>query len=171
MLLEDEAVDDISASIDFTLSPSFTAPQDQQYAMNQSQLLGDVAAEGSLYAPPHLYNPEQQAAPVLKEDCLAAAAPYNIRLRNSPAACALADPMIGSYLSSSNVTAPFSFDSSWLVYTGGSGLVLGSEFPHQEMESQGDNGGFLFPDSLARAFNCSTGDLQVLFMPMHVDIV
>ncbi|XP_057783556.1 zinc finger protein CONSTANS-LIKE 10-like isoform X2 [Salvia miltiorrhiza] len=124
MVLED----DISASIDFTLS------HDQQYTTNQeafpnpmeqNQLLGEVAAEGSLYAP-HLYNPEE----------------YNIRLRS-------ADPMIASYLSS---TAPFPLDSPWLVLGG----------VDQEMESQGDNGGFLFPDSLARALNCSTADLQTL---------
>ncbi|KAH6768424.1 hypothetical protein C2S51_013760 [Perilla frutescens var. frutescens] len=172
MLLEDQTVDDISASIDFTLSPSFH-DQPQQYNSNQEplfnmsnqiQLLGDMAAaEGSLYAP-HLYNPEPMVAPpppvlgppITKED-------YNIRLRSSSsAACTLADPMIGSYISSSSVTAPFSFDSSWLLFTGGSGMLLGTDFSHQELESQGDNGGFFLPDSLARVFNCSSGDLQTL---------
>lgn len=197
MLLEDQGVDDISASIDFTLSPSFSVPHDQHYnpnqepyamaAMNgQSQLLGDVAVEGSMYAS-HLYNPEQHQMaaaaglpPMLgagmKDDCglppSAAAAAYNIRLRNSSAAaCALSDPMMAPYLSSGGAGAPFSFDSSWLLYTAGggsSGLLMGSDFSHQEMESQGENGGFFLPDSLARVLNCSSGDLQVhIFYKIH----
>lgn len=181
MLMDDQTVDDISASIDFTLSPSFSVPHDQQYSSNQEpftmptmnnqiQLLGDASAaeaERSLYAP-HLYNPDQQQAMVappfpttgVKED-----PSYNLRLRSSSPACTLSDPMIGSYLSSSSVAAPFSFDSSWLLFTGGSasGLLLGTDFSHQELESQGDNGGFFLPDSLARVFNCSTGDLQVRY--------
>lgn len=186
MLMDDQTVDDISASIDFTLSPSFSVPHDQQYSSNnqeafamptmnnQIQLLGDASAaeaEGSLYAP-HLYNPDQQqsmvAAPPFPTTGVKEDPSYNnIRLRSSSPACTLSDPMIGSYLSSSSVATPFSFDSSWLFFTGGggggsaSGLLLGTDFSHQEMESQGDNGGFFLPDSLARVFNCSTGDLQV----------
>ncbi|KAG6420044.1 hypothetical protein SASPL_116559 [Salvia splendens] len=108
--------DDISASIDFSLSPSFTATHDQ--------LLGEaVAAEGSLY-PPHLYNPEQQ--------------PEGDYLQP--------DPVIGPYLSSGHVTP---LDRSWLFLSG----VLGSDFSHHEMESQG---------AAAAAFHCSATDLQTL---------
>lgn len=172
ILMDDQTVDDISASIDFTLSPSFSIPHDQQqynnnqepFAINnQIQLLGDAVAapEGSLYAP-HIYNPDQQqamAAPPpppfpTKEEGLQP--PYNAQMR---------DPMMGPYLPSSNATAPFSFDSSWLFFTGGSNMGMGND--HQELESQGDNGGFFLPDSLARVLNCSNGDLQVHDDAMH----
>ncbi|XP_042058574.1 zinc finger protein CONSTANS-LIKE 4-like isoform X1 [Salvia splendens] len=112
--------DDISASIDFSLSPSFTATHDQ--------LLGEAAvAEGSLY-PPHLYNPEQQPGDYLQPPC------------------ALADPVISQYLSSGHVNP---LDRSWLFLSG----VLGSDFWHHEMESQG---------AAAAAFHCSADDLQTL---------
>ncbi|KAL8486702.1 hypothetical protein ACS0TY_022946 [Phlomoides rotata] len=150
MFMEDQTVieDDISASIDFNLSPSFQVPHDhhQYYNNNQEVPFSQAAAEGPLYAP---MPPPLPAA-------------YNIRLRsNNSAACTLADPVIGPYLSSNcNMNnAPFTFDNSWL-FTGGT--TTGLSFDQQEMESQGDNGGFFMPDSLARVFNCSTGDLQTL---------
>lgn len=157
MLMEDQTTieDDISASIDFNLSPpSFSVPQDHQFYNNNIQEpFHPASAEG-----PPLYTGAPMMAPP------PFAANYNIRLRSN----SLADPLIGSYLSSSSNTinnAPFTFDNSWLFTGATAGLssFLGSN--DQEMESQGDNGGFFMPaDSLARVFNCSTGDLQVIII-------
>ncbi|KAI3459548.1 hypothetical protein Pfo_016211 [Paulownia fortunei] len=186
IFLEDQLENDISASIDFTPSPSFSVPHQQYFNNNNNQepfsmsslnnqiSLGD-AADGSLYTA-HQYTPERRpmVAPPLavgpglgpalptafKEECLSSVPSY-IRLRTSSPACTLVDPMVGPYFPSGSMSAPFSFDNSG-IFTGGTGLLLGTDLSHQELEFQGDNGGLFLPDSMARIFNCSSGDLQAL---------
>lgn len=172
MFMEDQTLeDDISASIDFNLSPSnFSVPHDhhQYYNNNQEPFTGltnQIPSLGDHEGPPPLYLP-MVAAP----ECLPPLPAYNIRLRSNTPACTLADPVIGPYLSSNNMNnaSPFSFDNSWLFTggaTGGGLSFLGNDhLSNQEMESQGDNGpaGFYMHDiSVPRVFNCSNGDLQV----------
>ncbi|PIN10108.1 hypothetical protein CDL12_17308 [Handroanthus impetiginosus] len=41
------------------------------------------------------------------------------------------------------------------------GLMMGTDISHQELDFQGDSGGLFLPDNMQRVFNCS-GDLQAL---------
>ncbi|KAK4421601.1 hypothetical protein Salat_2110700 [Sesamum alatum] len=167
--LEDQIENDISASIDFTPSPSFSVPHQQYFGSSNSNsnqepfsmasLNSQIdAVDGSLYPAverrtmvvppqPQVLGPPLPAT--LEEDYM--------RLRNSStsSACSgLLDPMIGPYLPSGSMSAPFSADNS--------GFFLGTDISHQELEFQSGNCGLFLPDSMARVFSCSTGDLQAL---------
>ncbi|XP_011073716.1 uncharacterized protein LOC105158605 [Sesamum indicum] len=175
--LEDQIENDISASIDFTPSPSFSVPHQQYFGNsnsnqepfsmaslnNQISSLGD-AVDGSLYPAverrpmvvSQVLGPPLPAS--LEEDCLPSVGQTSyMRLRNSstsPACSGLLDPMIGPYLPTGSMSAPFSADNS--------GFFLGTDMSSQELEFQGGNCGLFLPDSMARVFSCSTGDLQAL---------
>ncbi|KAL0322573.1 UNVERIFIED_CONTAM: hypothetical protein Sangu_1876600, partial [Sesamum angustifolium] len=170
--LEDQIENDISASIDFTLlhpsqslisSTSATAtaiknhsawlPEQPDFVAGRrggwDAILGSgTAADGGAAG----------LGACLEEDCLPSIGQSSyMRLRNSstsPACSGLLDPMIGPYLPTGSMSAPFSADNS--------GFFLGTDISHQELEFQGGNCGLFLPDSMARVFSCSTGDLQAL---------
>ncbi|KAK6122799.1 hypothetical protein DH2020_043461 [Rehmannia glutinosa] len=191
IFLEDQLDNnDISASIDFTTSPSFSVPHQHYFnnnnnnndndnnqetftisSFNHQISLGDD--DGQIYTAHH-YNPERRpgVGPVLggpplpmgfnEESMSSGTLPSYFRLSTSSPPCTLIDQMnIGQYLPSSSLGGPFSFDNPG-IFNGGAGLFLGNDISHQELEFQGDNGGIFQPDSLARVFSCSTGDLQAL---------
>ncbi|KAK6145912.1 hypothetical protein DH2020_019781 [Rehmannia glutinosa] len=189
IFLEDQLDNnDISASIDFTTSPSFSVPHQHYFnnnnnnndnnqetftisSFNHQISLGDD--DGQIYTA-HQYNPERRptVGPVLggpnlpmgfnEESMSSGTLPSYFRLSTSSPGCTLIDQMnIGQYLPSSSLGGPFSFDNPG-IFNGGAGLFLGNDISHQELEFQGDNGGIFQPDSLARVFSCSTGDLQAL---------
>ncbi|KAL6571388.1 hypothetical protein OROHE_003031 [Orobanche hederae] len=187
--------DVLSASIDFTPSPSFSLPNHLQYFNNDNNnnqevifsipssfnsnmhmSLGDDVMH-PYTAFDHPYDPEWRqvvADPPPKEAQVTViptggfmSPSYDIWLMSS------IDPMnIGSHFPSSCCrsfsTAPFSLDSSGINFEAGTfGSFLGNDHhsvQHREMELQGDDidGGFFHPDSIARVFNCSTGDLQAV---------
>ncbi|KAL2469667.1 CCT motif family protein [Abeliophyllum distichum] len=163
---------DISASIDFTPSPTFSVPQYFNNNNNQENFdfsslnnqisVGDVV-DGSLSHYPHEPPPPVPLLglplpPAYDEECLSSIPSY-MRLRTSSPSCTIMDPMIGQYLPAGNMNPPFSAENSGIL-TGG-GLLMGTELPSQELDFQGDNGGLFLPDTISRLFNCSS-DLQAL---------
>ncbi|KAL6522784.1 hypothetical protein OROHE_016631 [Orobanche hederae] len=191
---DDQLENDISASIDFTPSPPFSAPHHYYYnnnnnnnninnqepfssisSLNNHLSLGDHhIMNGPLhqYAPP----PECWSAaaapppgvPVLgpppistsyEDECLPSIPSY-MRLRPSQTACSLMDSMIPPFLPPRHMNAPFPAENSG-IFAGNGGLMLGNDLSHQEMDFEGDSGGFFLPDSMPRVFNRSS-ELQAL---------
>ncbi|XWS08737.1 hypothetical protein CRYUN_Cryun40dG0026700 [Craigia yunnanensis] len=160
-----EIDDDISASIDFSQSPSFSVPpfltQQDQYDLSlvQSQIqLADVTADGlSQYtadAVALLMGPSLPS--VLNEDCLASVPSY-VPLNPSSPSCSFLGPGMATFMPAGAMTAAFSADSSG-IFAGS--ILMGSELQPQDLEYQGDNAGIFCPDSVQRVFN--PGNLQAL---------
>ncbi|KAL3812426.1 hypothetical protein ACJIZ3_013694 [Penstemon smallii] len=169
---EDEIEDDISAScIDFTSSPisfSIPPPHHHHQYINQSNNqepfnINQLSLTDMVGPPP----PPPAVVPMLghqiptgydqDEFGLNSVPSYNIRLRTStstsaPPSCSLMDPMIGQYLPST-----YSLENCGINFT-----MLGNDISNQDLDFQGsDNGGMFFPDTMQRAFNCSS-ELQAL---------
>ncbi|EYU32584.1 hypothetical protein MIMGU_mgv1a010942mg [Erythranthe guttata] len=145
---------DISASIDFTLSPSsfpVVAQYPEPFSLNNhTSFAGDAADIGQLYTS-HQYTPPEQRQVLgppasFKEELMMRCVPPSfIHLRSSSSPAGGGSPfdhMMGpSYLPPSAAAAPpfAAFDNS---------LFLGSD---QELDFQGDNiGGLFLQDSMAR---------------------
>ncbi|XP_022761164.1 uncharacterized protein LOC111307417 [Durio zibethinus] len=161
----DEIDNDISASIDFSQSPSFSVPpfltqQDQfDLSLVQSQIqLADVAADGfSQYtADPvaHLMGPPLPS--VFDEDCLSSVPSY-VPLNPSSPSCSFLGPAMTTFMPAGAMTAALSADTTG-IFAGS--ILMGSELQPQDLEYQGDNAGIFCPDSVQRVFN--PGDLQAL---------
>ncbi|GMI69871.1 hypothetical protein like AT1G04500 [Hibiscus trionum] len=151
-----DSPDDISASIDFSESPSFSVPpfltqQDQfDLSLVQSQIqLPDVSAEGiSQYATDTvgpLLGPPLPS--VFEEDCLSSVPSY-VPLNPSSPSCSFLGPPMATFMPA---------DSSGIF---AERIFLNSELQPHDMEFQGDNGGIFCPDSVHRVFK--PGDLQGL---------
>ncbi|KAL6532447.1 hypothetical protein OROGR_014417 [Orobanche gracilis] len=182
---DDQLENDISASIDFTPSPSFSGPHHHYYndnnnnnihdqepftgSLNNHPSLGDHhIMNGPLhqYAPPECWSAAPappSAVPLLGpqpiptsygDECLPSMPPY-IRLRPSQTACSLMDSMLPPFLSPGNINAPFPAENSG-IFAGDAGLMLGNDLSHQELDFQGDSGGFFLPDNMPRVFNRSS---------------
>ncbi|EOY06170.1 PREDICTED: uncharacterized protein LOC18603298 isoform X2 [Theobroma cacao] len=160
----DEIDNDISASIDFSQSPSFSVPpfltqQDQfDLSLVQSQIqLADVAADGlSQYtADPVAPLMGLPLPSVFDEDCLSSVPSY-VPLNPSSPSCCFLSPAMATFMPAGAMTTALSADSSG-IFAGS--ILMGSELQPQELEYQGDNGIFC-PDSVQRVFN--PGDLQAL---------
>ncbi|KAG8483244.1 hypothetical protein CXB51_022186 [Gossypium anomalum] len=146
----DEIEDDISASIDFSQSPSFSIPQflaqqDQidhlSLVQSQNQLCETTAdLVGPLSGPPFTH--------VFEEDCLSTVPSLN---PSSPSCSFFGASTMANFMPALSV------DSSG-IFTGN--FVMGSESQAQNLEFQGDNGGLFCPDSGQCIFN--PGDIQTL---------
>ncbi|XP_073054057.1 uncharacterized protein [Primulina eburnea] len=184
---DDQIENDISASIDFSLSPSFPIPNHHQHMINTNNqepfanssmnnpFLLDVA-DGQLHKA-HQYMPERRQTVVVppsgmvpmlgpplpaagyENECGLNSVPPYIRLRPPLPGCGIMDPVLGQYLNPGSTNAPFSAENSG-IFTGGS-LLMGSDFSNQELEFQSENGGLFMPDSMPRGFNCGN-QLHVL---------
>ncbi|KAK8635240.1 hypothetical protein V6N13_023117 [Hibiscus sabdariffa] len=151
-----DSPDDISASIDFSDSQSFSLPpfltqQDQfELSLVQSHIqLPDVSAEGlSQYttdtAGPLLGPP---LVSVFEEDCMPSVPSYVPLNHSSPSCSFLAHPM-ATFMPA---------DSSGFF---ADRMLFNSELQPQDLEFQGDNGGIFSPDSAQRVLK--PGDLQGL---------
>ncbi|KAL3626479.1 hypothetical protein CASFOL_030028 [Castilleja foliolosa] len=184
---DDQLENDISASIDFTPSPSFSAPH-QYYnnnnnsnnnntepfdisSLNNHLSLSDhqyINGQLNQYAPQERWSMVVTPPPVVgppplptsyEDECLASMPSY-IRLRPSQPACSLMDNMMPTFLPPGNMNAPFSTENSGM-FTGNGGLMLGNDLSNQDLDFQGDSGGLFLPDNLPRIFNCSS-ELQTL---------
>ncbi|XP_021670877.2 two-component response regulator-like PRR73 isoform X2 [Hevea brasiliensis] len=164
---QDELDNEISASIDFSSSPTFPVPQfvtthhDQfDFSSIQPQLtLSDiVSADGLTQYPADSAPPlmGHQLPSVFEEDCLSSVPSY-VPLNPSSPSCAFLGPAKSTYISAGTIAAALSVDSSG-IFPGG--ILLGSELQPQEYEYQGDNGGIYCPDTIPRVFN--PADLQAL---------
>ncbi|XP_075477774.1 uncharacterized protein LOC142518836 isoform X1 [Primulina tabacum] len=172
----DQIGNDISDSIDFTsLSPSFPVYPYSLHTSNQEQfnissidsnfsLEGECGMlsmpimahqciserqQGVAPPPPPMMGPWLPAA--YEGECGMPSVPSYLSLRSPLPGCALIDPMMGRYLHSGGINAPFSEDNSGIFI--GSGSLMGTDLSHQELEFQGENGGIFMPDSMPRVFN------------------
>lgn len=164
---QDELDNEISASIDFSSSPTFSVPQltttqrdqfDFSSVQPQLTLLDMMSADGLTRYPaadsvaPLMRNSLRS---VLEEDCLSSFPSYVPLNPTSP--CSFLGPDMSTCMSAGTLTAALSVDSS-KVFTGD--VLLGSELQLQELNYQGDNSGIYYPDTIPEVFN--PGDLQVL---------
>ncbi|KAJ7979798.1 CCT motif protein [Quillaja saponaria] len=158
---------DISASIDFSSSPSFSVPpflqtqQDQfDFSSVQPQIsltAGSVVEGLSQY---HTYSVAPLVgaplASVFEEDSLSSVPSY-VPLNPSSPSSSFLSPSMAAYMTPGALNTALSADSSGIF---GGSLLLGSELQPQELEYQGENGGFYCSDSMQRMFN--PPDLQAL---------
>ncbi|KZV34020.1 hypothetical protein F511_02793 [Dorcoceras hygrometricum] len=183
---DDQIENDISDSIDFTtLSPSFPVYPYSQHTSNQEQFgiscIGNQFSLDMMDGSPHTVHqciPERQqgmvppppgVVPMMGPQIPAAyegeygmpSVPSYLSLRSSLPGCSLIDPMMGQYLHSSGINAPFSAENSG-IFTG-NGSFIGADLSHQELEFQGENGGIFMPDSMPRFFNYS-------YESQHLDV-
>ncbi|XP_037491262.1 two-component response regulator-like APRR7 isoform X2 [Jatropha curcas] len=165
---QDELDNEISASIDFSSTPTFSIPQfvtTQQDQFDFSSVQHQLSLSDMISANGLTQYPADSAVPfmgppltsVFEEDCLSSIPSY-LPLNPSSPSCAFLGPAMSTYMSAAGtMTASLSVDSSG-IFAGG--IFLGSELQPQEMEYQGENGGIYCPDSIPRVFN--PGDLQAL---------
>ncbi|XP_014514339.1 uncharacterized protein LOC106772449 [Vigna radiata var. radiata] len=160
---------DIAASIDFSLSPSFNVPPflpvtsqqeqfDFSYVQPQVQLPAFSVVEGFSQYPTDPVAPPLMGAPlpsVFEEDCISSVSSYVPLNPSSP--CTYLSPGMPPYMPTGPLTSALSTDSSG--YFGGN-ILLGSELQTQELEYQGENGRMYCTDSIQRVFN--PPDLQAL---------
>lgn len=169
---QDEIDNDISASIDFSSSPSFVVPpllpistqQDQfDFSSAQPQVQLSAAAGSVLKGLSH-YPTDHVIAPligsplpsVFDEDCISSIPSY-VPLNPSSPSCSYLSPGIGVYMPPpGSLNTALSADSSGLF---GGNILLGSELQAHELDYQGENGGIFCTDSIQRVFN--PPDLQV----------
>ncbi|CAA0834871.1 CCT motif family protein [Striga hermonthica] len=162
---DDQLDNDISASIDFTPSPSFSAPHHhQQYYNsnsnnnnnNQEALNNNIPSTNNQHiinGPPLPQYPPPPPPPLLpyEDECLES----YLRLRPSQP---LIDQLMPPFLPPPTISTSFSPQT----FTPNTGLLLGNELSHQDhLDFQADNASFFLPDNIPRVFNCST-QLQAL---------
>ncbi|XP_073282669.1 uncharacterized protein [Primulina huaijiensis] len=174
----------ISASIDVSLSPSFPIPNHHQHVINTNNqepfanssinnpFLLDVADHGKLHSANQYISERRQTVvvppsglgpplpvPGYENECGLNSVPSYIRLRPPLLGFGIMDPVIDQYLNPGSTNAPFSAENSE-IFTGGP-LLMGPDFSNEELEFQSENGGLFMPDFMPRGFDC-TNDLQVL---------
>ncbi|GMY27046.1 serine/threonine-protein kinase phg2-like isoform X2 [Fagus crenata] len=163
---QEDIDNDISASINFSPSPTFSVPpflttqQDQfDFSSVQPQIsLSDAVVEGlSQYPADSVASLMGAPLPsVFEEDCLSSVPSYVPLNPSSP--CSFLGSALGTYMPAGAMNAAaLSADSSG-IFVGS--ILMGSELQPQDLDYQGENGGLYCPDSIQRVFN--TGDLQVL---------
>lgn len=165
---QEEIDNDISASIDFSLSPSFNVPpflpatsQQEQFdfssVQHQVQLAACSVVEGFSQYPNDSVAPPFMGAPlpsVFEEDCISSVPSYMALNPSSP--CTYLSPGMPPYMPHGPLTTALSTGSSGIF---GGNILLGSELQAQELEYQGENGRMYCTDSIQRVFN--PPDLQV----------
>ncbi|KAG4397671.1 hypothetical protein AAZX31_10G179900 [Glycine max] len=166
---QEEIDNDISASIDFSLSPSFNVPpflpatsQQEQFdfssVQHQVQLAACSVVEGFSQYPNDSVAPPFMGAPlpsVFEEDCISSVPSYMALNPSSP--CTYLSPGMPPYMPHGPLTTALSTGSSGIF---GGNILLGSELQAQELEYQGENGRMYCTDSIQRVFN--PPDLQAL---------
>ncbi|ESW17813.1 hypothetical protein PHAVU_007G270600 [Phaseolus vulgaris] len=169
---QDEIDNDISASIDFSSSPSFAVPpllaittQQDQFDFSSAQPQVQLSAAGSVLKGLAHYPTDPVVAPligaplasVFDDDCISSI-PSFLPLNPSSPSCSYLGPGIGAYMPPpGSLTTALSAESSGLF---GANILLGSELQTQELDYQGENGGIYCTDSIQRVFNPQ--DLQAL---------
>ncbi|GAB2294326.1 hypothetical protein Dimus_028536 [Dionaea muscipula] len=149
---QEEIDNDISASIDFSPSPPFSAApylatiQHDQLDFT-SQLPVAVGPFSHYSSDGMLPLMAPQLPPVCEEDCLSAIPPF-LRLNPQTASCSFLDPFFPGQLSATLAADCPSFFT---------GTIFGSG---QELDYQGDNTGIFCPDKLPSTYN--SGDMQPL---------
>ncbi|KAE8708764.1 MOS4-associated complex 3A [Hibiscus syriacus] len=144
-----DSPDDISASIDFSESPSFSVHpfltnQDQfDISLVQSQIqLPDVSQEGLSQYTTDTVGPllGPPLSSVFDEDCLSSVPSYLPLNPSSPSCSFLGHPM-ASFMPAGTTSGIFP-----------DRILLNSELQSHDLEFQGDNGGIFCRDSVQRVF-------------------
>ncbi|QCE05128.1 ribonuclease P/MRP protein subunit RPP1 [Vigna unguiculata] len=162
---QDEFDNDISASIDFSSSPSFAVPpllpittQQDHFDFSSAQQQLHLSASGSVLKGLSQYPTDPVVAPligaplasVFDDDCISSIPSY-VPLNPSSPSCSYLSPGIGAYMTPpGSLATALSADSSGLF---GGNILLGSELQAQELDYQGENGGIYCTDSIQRVFN------------------
>ncbi|KAF8401977.1 hypothetical protein HHK36_012928 [Tetracentron sinense] len=160
---QDENNNDISTSIDFSPSPTFSippflaTPQDQcDFSSLQLQIpltdVGNGFSSYSLEAVVPLGGPPLPS--VFEDDCLPPMPSYVCMNPSSPS-CSFLDPTIGPPYLSGTLNMALSTETS-RIFAGNS--LLSSELQPHELEFQGDNGGIYGSEWTQRVY-CA-GDIQ-----------
>ncbi|KAK7278516.1 hypothetical protein RJT34_23546 [Clitoria ternatea] len=168
----EEIDNDISASIDFSLSPTFNVSQflpvtSQQEHFDfssvqphQLQFAACSVMEGfSQYPTDSVTASHLMGGPlpsVFEEDCISSVPSY-MPLNPSSPSCTYLSSGMPPYMPHGPLSTALSTDSSGIF---GGNILLGSELQTQELEYQGENGRIYCTDSMQRVFN--PPDLQAL---------
>ncbi|KAK7393650.1 hypothetical protein VNO78_22210 [Psophocarpus tetragonolobus] len=170
---QEEIDNDISASIDFSSSPSFIVPpllpittQQDQFDFSSAQPHVQLSAAGSVLKGFSQYPTEPMFAPLIGgsplpsifyDDCISSLPSY-MPLNPSSPSCSYLSPGLGIYMPPpGSLNTAVSADSCGVF---GGNILLGSELQAQELDYQGENGGIYCTDSIQRVFN--PPDLQAL---------
>ncbi|XP_027364619.1 two-component response regulator-like PRR73 [Abrus precatorius] len=166
---QEEIDNDISASIDFSLSPAFNVPSflpvtshqeqfDFSSVQPQVQLAACSAVEGFSQYPTDSVAPLMGAPlpSVFEEDCISSVHSY-VPLNPSSPSCTYLNAGMPPYMPHGPLSTALSTDSSGIF---GGGILLGADLQTQELEYQGENGRMYCTDSIQRVFN--PPDLQTL---------
>ncbi|XP_047168275.1 probable serine/threonine-protein kinase nek3 [Vigna umbellata] len=161
----DDPDNDISASINFSPSPSFVVPpllpittQQDHFDFSSAQQQLHLSASGSVLKGLSQYPTDPVVAPligaplasVFDDDCISSIPSY-MPLNPSSPSCSYLSPGIAAYMPPpGSLTTALSADSSGLF---GGNILLGSELQAQELDYQGENGGIYCTDSIQRVFN------------------
>lgn len=165
---QDEIDNDISASIDFSLSPGFNVSsflpvtsQQEQFDFSSVQpnvqLTACSAVDGFSQFPTDSVVPLMGAPlpPLFEEDCISSVHSF-VPMNPSSPSCTYLSPSMAPYMPHGPLTTALAADTSGLF---GANILLGSELQTQELEYQGENGRIYCPDPIQRVFN--PPDLQV----------
>ncbi|KAL2325923.1 hypothetical protein Fmac_024981 [Flemingia macrophylla] len=168
---QDEIDNDISASLDFSSSPSFVVPsllpittQQEKFDFSSVQPQVQIPAAGSVLKGLSQFPTDPVVAPlmgdplpsVFDDDCISSIPSY-VPLNPSSPSCSYLNTGLGVYMPHGSLNIALSADSSG--FFGGS-ILLGSELQAQELDYQGENGRIYCTDSIQRVFN--PPDLQAL---------
>ncbi|KAJ8768334.1 hypothetical protein K2173_021487 [Erythroxylum novogranatense] len=163
----DELDNDISASIDFSPSPTFPLPefvsiqQDQfEFSSVQPQLSVTDVASGDGFPQYHTDPVVPLMVPpvtsIFDEDCLSSVPSY-VQLNPSSPSCSFLGLSMSASMAVGTAAAALSADKTGLFP---SGMLISSELQPQEFEYQSGSSGLHFPVSIHRVLN--PGDLQAL---------
>ncbi|KAF6156427.1 hypothetical protein GIB67_009085 [Kingdonia uniflora] len=155
---QEENDNDISASLNFMLSPTFQIPpllinseDQQQYDLSslQHQIPDHIINGFSTYSPDQVIPLNgTPLPPVYKDECLPSFS-YNGNLDPSSPSCPFIDANVGQFFTG-NLNTGFPSDGS-CMFPGS--LLMGSELQGQDLDFQGDNDGFYSPQSVQQGGN------------------
>ncbi|GAB4843071.1 hypothetical protein Ancab_013050 [Ancistrocladus abbreviatus] len=156
---QEDIDNDISASIDFSPSPSFSATsyltsvQPDQLDFS-TQVPVAVGGFSQCTADPVMPLIAPSLPPVFEEDGVSATSSF-LHLNPTATSFSFFDPSMGSFFPG-NMNAPLAPEASGMF----TGVLVGQELQPKELDCQGDHAGIFCPDQLPRLYN--PADIQAL---------
>lgn len=156
-----ELENDISASIDFSPSASFSMPQYVSIQSGQHE----VSQVQALVVDPMMQCPMAPVATLI-DDCLSSLSSYMPLNPCSPSCSFVGTTMAPNYLAAASMNPAASSVESCGMFP-----LLGAEFPPQDLDYQGDNcGGLYSQDCMQGTFNPQHLQVLLLNSPLNFTV-